>query len=157
MTTTSETVDTNAEINLSPSGELPPRVYLALFERKDSRNDFDMQSNRLKFRNNRVGGPRRPRTSVRTLLCEDRTTPLLPFAQFPKTGTRSYATFDTVPAGQGPLDPASGRGFARKGRSRGDQLAETFRLGAFKVCCCTCTCSQPRSRMRDLTRRRDIA
>lgn len=64
-----------------------------------------------------------------------------PFHAFHETRTRSYATFDTVPAGQGPLDPASGRGIARKGRSRGDQLAETFRLGAFKVCCCTCTCS----------------
>lgn len=47
--------------------------------------------------------------------------------------THSYATFDTVPPGQGPLDPVSGRS---QGTALGvvaiDQLAETFRFGGFQ-------------------------
>lgn len=47
--------------------------------------------------------------------------------------THSYATFDTVPPGQGPLDPVSGRS---RGTALGvvarDQLAKTFRFGGFQ-------------------------
>lgn len=51
----------------------------------------------------------------------------------------SHATFDTVPPGQGPLDPASAAGVSGRGSSWCDQLAGTFSPLelAFKVCTCT--------------------
>lgn len=102
-------------------------------------------------------------------------TPVLSFPRFPQIPataaaagegngkgrcleTRSYATFDTVPPGQGPLDPVSGRS---RGTALGvvarDQLAETFRFGCFQRCARAHSPGTLASRTRTLTRRRDTA